>query len=284
MKNLGNLAGLLVAATTLSACSAFGLINAVSSSSHYERHADLPYGDQPRQSLDVYQPRKPADQAPVVVFFYGGGWNSGAKEDYEFVASSLTERGFVVLLPDYRLYPEVKFPAFVADAAAALKWALDYVGEYGGDPERIFVMGHSAGAHIAAMALLDKQYLGEGDNRERLAGFIGLSGPYDFLPIRKGYLVDVFPENSREQSQPVSHAGPHAPPTLLIHGKDDSVVKPANSQRLAQELDAAGVPVELKIYDGVGHARVAAALAPPLDFIASTLEDAIRFMEKQRDN
>lgn len=266
----------------VAACSAFGLINAASSSSYYERYPDIAYGDRERQTLDVYEPSAAAAGAPVVVFFYGGGWRRGSKDDYEFVASSLTRAGYLVVVPDYRLYPQVRFPAFVEDAAAAVAWVDANAERFGGDSGTLFLMGHSAGAHIAALLALDARYVRRvGVMASGIDGLIGLSGPYDFLPLEEGYLQEVFPDPGRAQSQPINHVTPAAPPTLLIHGSDDTVVSPDNSRRLAAALDAAGVTVELKIYDGVGHARVAAALAPPLDFIAGTVTDAVAFIEER---
>ncbi|NNF52040.1 MAG: alpha/beta hydrolase, partial [Gammaproteobacteria bacterium] len=176
-------------------------------------------------------------------------------------------------------FPEVRFPAFVNDGASAVAWVARNIAGYGGSPERIHLMGHSAGAHIAAMLAYDPTYLqasGAGDIR--VERFIGLSGPYDFLPLKLDYLKDVFPEALRQQSQPINFVSADAPPTLLIHGSADDVVLSSNSESLAQALSQSGTPVELRLYEGVGHARVVAALAPPLGFTGSTLEDAIAFI------
>lgn len=267
-------------------CSALKILSAASPDDHYTRHTDLPYGDAPRQRLDVYVPESVSAPAPLVVFFYGGGWKSGSKDKYEFVASSLTNAGFVVVLPDYRLHPQVSFPVFVQDAARAVAWARDAATRYGADPDGIYLMGHSAGAHIAALLATDERWLGEtGVGRASVAGLLGLSGPYDFLPIESGYLLEVFPE-PRGTSQPIRHVDAGVPPTLLIHGRDDKVVEPGNSERFAQALREAGVSVRTEFYDDTGHRRVAAALAPPLDFLSGTLEDCIAFIrerERARD-
>lgn len=263
----------------MAACSPLKLLNASSPSRHFEQTADIAYGDDPRQRLDVYVPRELAVHAPMVVFFYGGGWRDGKKANYEFVASSLTEAGIVVVIPDYRLFPDVTFPDFVDDGAAAAAWALENASRLGADPERIFVMGHSAGAHIAAMLALDDNYLGDHKHaRQPFAGLIGLSGPYDFLPLEDGYLQQVFPEASRPASQPINFVTGKAPPTLLIHGGADNTVWPRNSRNLADKLRKENVDVTLTIYDDVGHARVVAALAPPLDFLSPTLDDTRQFI------
>ncbi len=266
----------------LAACSPIRLLNASSPSDHYERTADIPYGDDARQKLDVYVPHDLDAPAPMVVFFYGGGWRDGSKANYEFVASSLTEAGIVVVLPDYRVFPDVEFPAFVDDGAAAAAWALGNANKLGADPDRVFVMGHSAGAHIAAMLALDGRYLdAHGVTHQPFAGLIGLSGPYDFLPIQSGYLQRVFPESSRAASQPINFVTAGAPPTLLVHGADDNTVWPRNSRNLADALRGHDVDVTLAIYDGVGHARVVAALAPAVDFLARTRDDTRRFIARK---
>jgi acetyl esterase/lipase len=274
---------LLLLLPVITGCSAFDLLNTASPSRHYALLANQAYGTLPRQQLDVYRPERmePSGAAPLVVFFYGGGWKDGDKADYEFVASSLTRAGFVVMIPDYRLYPEVRFPEFVADGAAALAWGMDNAARFGADPGQVFVMGHSAGAHIAALLALDPRYLaGEGARSGALAGLIGLSGPYDFLPIEGGYLADLFPESRRAESQPIAYAGGGGPPTLLIHGTEDDTVWPRNSERLAAALRAADVPVTLELYEDVGHARVVATLAPPLRFLAATLDDCTAFIRR----
>jgi acetyl esterase/lipase len=271
---------LLVLATLLSmACSPLGTLNRVSAADHYATERDLPFGDLPRQSLDIYRPVESPPGAPVVIFFYGGGWREGEKANYEFVASTLTEAGFTVVIPDYRLYPEVVFPTFVEDGARAVAWVERHLLE--GTPRPLVLMGHSAGAHIAALLALDRDYLERsGAGVERITGWIGLSGPYDFLPIESGYLLQVFPESSRERSQPIRFASEAAPPTLLAHGLDDTTVEPGNSRRLAVALDEAGTDVTLVEQEDTAHAATVAALAPPLEFVADTRQVVVGFIER----
>lgn len=273
------LIAIFVVSVALTGCSPLTVINVLSPSRHYAKTPDLSYADGARRKIDVYHPLAAQPRAPLVVYLYGGGWNGGSREKYEFVAASLTRAGIVVMVPDYRLYPEVTFPDFVEDAAKAVAWAVSNAERFGADPEQLYLMGHSAGAHIAGLLALDERYLaGYGHVPKRLAGFIGLSGAYDFLPIESGYLLEVFPEPVRNESQPINFVTARAPRTLLIHGADDGVVAVGNSLRLADKLRDNGVPVTLRIYEGVGHARVVAALAPPLDFIATTLDDCIAFI------
>lgn len=266
----------------VAACSPFSAVNRASPSDHYVVEKGVVYGSADRQALDVYRPVDEISGAPLVVFFYGGGWRSGARGKYEFVASALTAEGFVVVIPDYRLYPEVAFPDFVEDGARAVAWAAANASRLGASRQRIFIAGHSAGAHIAALLALDPRYL-EAVSAEppTLAGFIGLSGPYDFLPLETGYLQGVFPADTRDESQPVDFVSADDPPTLLIHGTDDSRVVPANSQHLARAMESSGVPVRLKLYAGTGHAAVVAALAPPFTFLAPTLADVSSFIRSR---
>lgn len=270
---------LILITTTLTGCSTLTLVNLASPSGRYERTADVAYGTHPRQQLDLYHP-KSVETAPVVVFFYGGGWRNGTRQGYRFVASALTKAGFAVAIPDYRLHPEVRFPEFMEDAAAAVAWVVEHRRAQGGTGE-VYLMGHSAGAHIAALLALDHAYLANaGIANPQIKGLVGLSGPYDFLPLGEGYLRSVFPEPLRASSQPINFVSNRAPPTLLIHGTDDRVVQPKNSDNLAAALTEAGVSVELIRYEGMGHSRVVGALAPPLGFLGDTTEDTVRFLRE----
>lgn len=275
-------AAVLLASALVAGCGPTTAINAFSPSDHYIKEAGQAYGADPRQQLDLYRPTAAATDAPVIVFFYGNGWREASRADFEFVASALAEAGMVVLIPDYRAHPQVTFPAFVEDGAAAVRWAMDHIDGVTDGKRPLYLMGHSAGAHIAALLALDPRYLAAvADPPPPLAGFIGLSGPYDFLPLEEGYLQTVFPEATRPQSQPINFVSAAAPRTLLVHGTDDKRVLPEHSRRLAEQLESQGVPVTLKLYDGTGHVRVVAALAPPLQFIDDTLEDVIAFIRAE---
>lgn len=271
-------AALLPAA--LAGCSPVTLVNAVSPSGHYEAQTGITYGEERRQQLDLYRPLEATDDAPVIVFFYGNGWREAKRGNFEFVASGLTEAGMEVLIPDYRGHPEAAFPTFVEDGARAVRWAQENIPGVSSGERALFLAGHSAGAHIAAMLALDDRYLrAVTDQPPAIAGFIGLSGPYDFLPLDPGYLEEVFPEATRGRSQPIDFVSGEAPPTLLVHGTDDGAALAEHSRRLAAKLEAQGVPVTLRLYEGVAHVRVVAALAPPLQWIADTLDDVVEFVE-----
>ncbi len=263
----------------LTACGALQIMSDTSPSGHFVKTSDIRYGEADRNFLDYYEPLDVASDAPLVVFFYGGGWRDGNRTEYEFVASALTRAGFRVVIPDYRLYPEVSFPTFMTDAAAAAGWAVKSTGSSQAREAGVYLVGHSAGAHIAALLATDQKYLAqESISANTLAGLVGLSGPYDFLPIESGYLVEVFPEDSRADSQPINFVTADTPPTLLIHGEDDELVEPGNTERFAAALRQAGVPVTIKLYPDTGHAAVAAAMAPQLDFVADTLGDTVNFI------
>lgn len=269
-------------AALLAGCSPATVVNVLSPSAHYVAETGIAFGTHPRQRLDIYRPVQMADDAPVVVFFYGRGWREGKRANFEFVAAGLTEAGMAVVVPDYRAYPEAAFPAFVEDGASVVGWVANNVPGVAAGERPLFLMGHSAGAHIAAMLALDRRYLrAVAEPPPPIAGFIGLSGPYDFLPLEPGYLERVFPEETRARSQPIDFVSAEALPTLLVHGTDDSAALAEHSRRLAEKLEAHGVPVTLRLYDGVAHVRVVAALAPPLQFIADTLDDVVEFVRHQ---
>ncbi|HMC48992.1 MAG TPA: alpha/beta hydrolase [Caballeronia sp.] len=271
-------------AAALAACSPVKLLNATIPSSGYRKTSDISYGSDPRQVLDVYVPAAAAsaEPRPVVVFFYGGSWQNGDRGNYLFVAQALTSRGYVAVLPDYRTYPETAFPGFVNDAAAAARWTRDHAHEFGGDPSRLFVMGHSAGAHLAALIATDPRYLGsQSMSKADLRGVIGLAGPYDFLPIKDRTLLDVFPADTRPESQPINFVTGHEPPMFLAAGTDDTVVDPGNTDRLAAMLRKHGDSVEVKHYDGFGHIRIVSALALPLRGRSTVLADVSAFIDSR---
>jgi acetyl esterase/lipase len=238
-----------------------------------------PYGAHPRQKLDVYAPAKPGAGAPVVVFFYGGAWKEGRRQDYGFLGRALAARGFVTIVPDYRLLPETRFPGFVEDCAAAVRWARANARRFGGDGERIVLAGHSAGAYNAAMLALDPQWLGA--DRAAVRGFAALAGPMDFLPLDDSATIAAFGGWPRlEETQPVHFASRDDPPALLLHGADDGRVRLRNSQRLTQALRGAGAHATLVTYAGTGHAGILTAIARPFRGRAAVLDDLARFVER----
>ena len=280
---LNLLSAILLPLVALSGCTPLGLLNQLVPNDGYARTEGLAYGPAARHKLDIYAPEEIDAPAPVVVFFYGGSWKRGERGSYRFVAQALTAKGFVAVLPDYRLYPDVRFPDFVEDAAKAVAWVRQNIAPHGGDPGRIFLMGHSAGAHIASLLALDPRYLRVARvPRDAIAGVIGLAGPYAFDPLKYRSVRPVF-ENLRDkdQARPVSFASKDAPPMLLLHGKSDSTVRPNNSSQLAEALRTAGAEAEVVLYPNLGHAKIVAALAKPLRHLAPVLDDTAAFIEKR---
>lgn len=237
---------------------------------------DMAYGSDPRQQLDLYAPSKPAGRLPVIVFFYGGSWNSGTKRGYAFVGRALAAQGFLVAVPDYRLLPAVRYPTFLEDNAAAVRWVRAHADAYGGDGGRIVLMGHSAGAYNAAMLALDPRWLG--DDRQAVRGLIGLAGPYDFLPLEPGVALDTFGKVPDPAStQPIGYVARTDPPAFIAWGTRDTTVRPSNSEHLAARLAAAGVRVEAHPYPGLTHVGIVTALARPFRGKAPVLADLAAF-------
>jgi acetyl esterase/lipase len=268
--------------TVLSACSPITVLNSLAPRDGISRALDMPYASGQRDRLDVYAPAAARD-APVVVFIYGGGWKDGDKSLYRFVGAALAARGFVTVVPDYRVFPAVRFPAFIQDAAAAVAWTRAHVAAYGGDPRRIFLMGHSAGAHIAAMLTLDRQWLGaEGLDPDRdIAGFAGLAGPYDFLPLHDPELDDIFaPAGDLRLTQPITFARGDAPPMFLAAGTADTTVLPRNTVHLADAVRRDGGRVEEKLYPGIGHKLILGSFAGVLRWFAPAFDDVTGFIDR----
>jgi acetyl esterase/lipase len=261
----------------LSGCSGLDLLNAVVPGSGYVADTDLPYGDGPRRRLDIYRPAAaPAAPtgAPVIVFFYGGNWESGARRLYRFVGQGFASQGFVTVVPDYRLYPEVRYPGFVEDGAAAVVWVVRNIVRFGGDPRRIVLVGHSAGAHIALMLALNPAFLGT--DRAAVAGAAGLAGPYDFNP--SGRNRDILNADSGgPSSMPIDYVDGAGPPVLLLTGAADATFSPGNSTRLAARIRERGGPVRVIEYQGVGHEKILAALAAPLTWLLPVRQDVAAF-------
>ena len=240
------------------------------------------YGAGARQRLDVYAPRSASGEAPVAVFFYGGSWDSGRRQDYNWVGRALASRGFVTVVADYRLYPEVRYPGFLDDGAQAVRWASQNAQRFGGDPGRIVLVGHSAGAYNAVMLGLDGRYLrSAGVDPKAVKALAGLSGPYDFLPIRSEITERVFGGTADLPStQPLAFVRPDSPPAFLATGDADDTVWPKNTIALANKLREAGVPVEERHYPGVDHVRMVLALSRPLRGRAPVLDEMTGFLRR----
>lgn len=276
----------------LSACSGLSVLNAVTPERGYEPASNVVYAAAPARRLDIYTPAGIGVEggAPVVVFLHSGGWRDGSKSDYTFVGEALASRGWVAVLPDVRQYPQARFPVFVDDAATAVAWTRDNITRYGGDPRRIFVMGHSNGAQIAALLALDPRYLqAAGMRPQELAGWVGLAGPYDFDPAGDATLADIFgPEDRYPLARAVNFASRQAPPTLLVHAEDDAKVRVGHSRNLAAALQRSGATVETLYYPQLrcapgfdSHACTIMALGRPLRGRSDLLAQLVAFVEGQ---
>lgn len=237
------------------------------------------------QRLDVWRPapgwRTASGRLPVVVFLYGGGWVKGSRDAYAFAARAYAARGFVVVVPDYRKVPGVRFPAFVQDGAQALRWVRDHVADYGGDPARVALVGHSAGAYAVAMLALDPRYLrAEGVDPAIVRAGVGLSGPYDFYPFTGRAVEAMRGVADPQATQPIAFAHAGAPPMLLVTSTSDTVVKPRNARNLALALRRAGSMAEYRNYVGLTHEEVVMALSKPFRGKGSVLEDSVAFLSR----
>lgn len=282
LKNARTIVVLLAAATLYGCKSAlFGSIALVGSHSA-QVTSGIVFDTEHALKLDVYRPAN-VTSAPVIVFFYGGSWQSGERAWYRYAGEALAKEGFVVVIPDYRKYPQVQFPTFVDDAANAVAWTRANAATYGGDPQHLFVMGHSSGAHIGALLVTDARYLAKVQMKPRdVSGFIGLAGPYDFAPFRDPELVAIFGSGSVKQSaaMPGSYIDGDEPPMLLLQGAADTTVDPSNTRKLTAALQAQNEPVETKFYPGVGHAKIALSLSPLLRSSTTALADTADFIHR----
>ncbi len=279
----------LAAAASLTGCSWSSLLNAAAPKQGIQRRRDIAYGPDPRHRLDYYYASQSLNESGrsrgVIMFFHGGSWRSGSKDDYAFVGYRLAQEGFEAIIANYRLVPEIRFPVFVEDAAQVVAWTADNSESPVSGRDDLFVMGHSAGAHIAAMAALDARFLAVHglDPAIRLKGWIGLSGPYDFLPFSSRSVAEVFEVGDPGESQPINFvdAGRTGPPALIITGNDDTTVLPRNSRNLARAIQQAGGQAQLISYDTVGHAGTLLAFGPSITSSAPVLRDLNRFVDQR---
>lgn len=239
------------------------------------------YGDGARNKLDVYAPEQRGEAAPVVFFVYGGGWSRGERSEYEFVGRALAARGFVTVIADYRLYPDVRYPDFLEDGARALRWVQDNIAAYGGDPNRLFLAGHSAGAYNAVMQALDPSFRAEFGVTMPILGVAALSGPYDFYPFEYNEVRDVFGQAPNpEGTQPVNLITAEAPPMYLATGTTDPIVRMQNTENFANRLRAQGVWVTTQYYEGFGHMEPVLAMGAMWRWRMPVLDDMVSFFRR----
>ena len=272
----------LAFASLLAACSPPGLLDtldkATPGAGATKVGASIAFGSH-AQALDVWRSGKAVDGgAPVIVFFHVGGWVKGSRGEYGWVARAYAAKGFVVVVPDYRKVPKAVFPAFVEDGADAVRWTKDNIARFGGDPSRIAVAGHSAGAHTVAMLALDPQWLAKAGAPGAVKAAVGLSGPYDFYPFTGRSIAAMGEWPRPQETQPLFYARKDAPPMLLVIGTTDTTVRPKNARNLAAKLKSIGAPVELKEYAGQGHEDIVMALSLPFRGKAPVLDDTVAFL------
>jgi acetyl esterase/lipase len=265
-------------ATSLSA-----FLGAIAAEGGIEASRDIAFGAHPRQRLDIYRAPAGAERKPIVLFLYGGGWTSGDRATYAFVGAALARRGYTTVIPDYRLFPEVQFPAFLDDAAIAWRWVHTTLAGGCGSARPVIVVGHSAGAYIAAMLALDRSLASRGGAPlPQPAALIGLAGPYAFDPTTWPSTKEIFaPAAGRaDTARPIAFARHGAPASLLLHGGADDTVQLYNTRDLAAALRSKGGTVGSKFYPGIGHVGLVTAIARPLRWRAPVLTDMLAFMER----
>ncbi len=265
----------------LAACTPQGVLNSLDRASGArgtERAAEaVAFGDH-GQALDIWRPAERGNGLrPVVVFIYGGGWAMGRRKEYGFAGRAFASRGYITVVPDYR---KPLFEDFMTDGAQAVAWTRAHIARYGGDPDRIALAGHSAGAHISALLALDPRWLAAaGAPTGTVKAVVGLAGPYDFLPftspradVAMGHVAD------KQTTQPITYARADAPPMLLATGSADTVVKPRNSVALGRALEGLGAPVTVREYPGMSHEGIVMALSRPFGGKGPVLDDAAGFL------
>jgi acetyl esterase/lipase len=274
---------LLVAVAALFIWAPTFILNTAAWGSDVEVERDVSFGADPRLKLDVYRPARMQGPLPVVVFFYGGSWQHGDKSIYRFLGASLARAGFVIVIPNYRVFPVVLYPDFLRDSALAVRWAKDNAARFGGDVSKLLVSGHSAGAYNAVSLATDRRWLAEVklDASQDIAGVIGIAGPYDFLPLEAENLKTIFgPEEKRPATQPINYVDGKEPPMLLLRPASDSVVDPGNSARLEKRIMDKGGQATLKSYDRVGHLSIIGTFSPLLSFLAPAKDDFVHFVRE----
>jgi acetyl esterase/lipase len=273
------------AAALAAACSPLAALNALGPRDRGARRvaSGVPYGQDPRQRMDVFGPTATsAEPWPVLAFFYGGGWDSGSRDHYGWAAHALAARGFIVAVPDYRLVPTVHFPGFIEDAAAATARAGELAESWGGDPERLGVVGHSAGAHLAMMIALDRRYMAGAGAPGLIKAAAGLAGPYEFLPLDVAASINAFGRApDLTLTQPVTFVRPDAPPLWLGHGTDDEVVHAEDTTILCDRMKAVGGRCEAKLYPDLNHADLIATFSPLFRKKAPVLDDVTAFLRRE---
>jgi acetyl esterase/lipase len=282
MAKFAKILGLLGAMTLagfIAACSP-GLLNTFVPRGGYTIQKDVAYGNGPQQKLDIYVPDGLIKPAPVLLFFYGGSWQMGDKDGYRWVGQTFAAHGFVTVIANYGLYPPALYPSFLQDSALALRYVHDNIEKYGGNPTRVFVAGHSAGAYNAIMLAANPKYVRDaGGDLSWIRGAIGIAGPYDFLPMTDPKIITIFGGANDPATQPITYVDGKRPPMLLVAGTDDTTVDPGNSKRMAAKLIANGSEAQTIFYPGTGHIGIILSLAPGFRGKTTLENDIVQFID-----
>lgn len=264
------------------------ILTALSSQHGLTIYKNLAYGTDPRQSLDIYQPEDHTLKAqhpkglPVVIFIYGGSWQSGDKEGYGFAGRSLAQAGYLTAVIDYRLVPKNIYPDFVEDSVSAIAWVYQHASQYGGDPNMIFVLGHSAGAFNAVTAVDDDRFWHKSNVPDgAIKGVIGLAGPYSY-DFRQFDSRVAFPTNMLpEDIMPDSHVRPNSPPHYLLVAEKDTLVGIKNLMKMKRGLERANVPVRTAVIPKVNHYTMIVALATPGRWLGPTRQMVLDYLAER---
>ena len=278
---IGTAIAVTVALALLTACDQRRAAEAIFLGKQFSLSSNIPYDTGARHLLDVYRPRDVGDTpVPVIVFLYGGRWQTGAKDEYKLAGDAITRRGYVAVIPDYRLAPQVKFPAWIDDAAHALRWVHDSIANYGGDRTQIFVVGHSAGAHTATVLSLDDRYLlHAGVQPEVVRGYVSMAGPVDTVWTDPDVQELMGPRDGWPGTYPAQLvSSTQHQPLLLLHGVKDKTVLPGNSTALAGLIKKFGGHACATLYPNLTHSSIVVAFMIPRLPIAKVMDDVQAFV------
>lgn len=283
---------LAFAAQNAQAISALSIVNGITASGGVTVSKDILYGDQPTQDLDIYYP-KPLAQAmkseqaitqtyPMVVFVYGGSWETGTKEQYAFVGQSLAQAGYVTAVINYRKAPEHVYPDYVEDTAKAIAWSFNNAESLYVDPQRVAVVGHSAGAFNAVAAVSNEDFLAPyGVSPSDIRAVVGIAGPYSY-DFRKFESASAFPANATpDQVMPDRQIKGNQPPYLLLTAENDKIVYDSNTVKMTQALKDVGATVENGVIEGASHATSIGAMAPPLRWINDVRAQVLTYLGRE---
>ncbi|PHS40869.1 MAG: hypothetical protein COA91_03315 [Robiginitomaculum sp.] len=270
------IASLIIALFLFAACSPVRFLNTITPSGSYKLAKDIAYGDGERQKLDIYQSSKPKPGAPIVMFIHGGSWDTGSKNIYKFVGEAFASQGYTTVIPNYRLYPDVVYPKFINDTAAAIAYTAKRYPEQG-----LIVIGHSAGAYNAMMATVEPKYLqAQGVEVCRaIAGMVGLAGPYGAFPLKAERLLIIFPDRHTADDAPVNLIKGPTPPIFMAIGDKDTTVSELHSTALQKLIRARGGKADYKMYPGLNHTDVVKVLSRYFDGDSELKGDILRFIE-----